>query len=338
MMKKKILNLIIVASSAIILIILIFFTNGIEEAYKLLFKIKYKWIVAGFACMLMHWMIGAFVLHIITRSLYKNQNILNSVKVSMVGHFFNSITPFASGGQPAQAYVMVMDGVKAGHAASILVIRSILKQMVMFCYTLFVFVLKSSFFEQRIPYFNFIFSFGLVANLSIISLYAMFLYNRELVKNILLLIFRFLGKFRFIKHIDEYKVKLENELKSFDDGAAILHNNIKLVVKTIILQIIQLTFLFAIPYFIYLAVELSRGSLWNMIAAQSLVTMIAGLVPSPGSTGGAESLSYIFFSLFFKSTPIIPVILIWRLITYYSNVVFGGLVSILSPKKPLKSN
>jgi len=67
-----------------------------------------------------------------------------------------------------------------------------------------------------------------------------------------------------------------------------------------------------------------------------LVTMITLLVPSPGSTGGAEGLSYVFFKMFFKPGVIIAVILVWRVITYYSNVIFGGLVSVFAREKPLK--
>jgi len=105
---------------------------------------------------------------------------------------------------------------------------------------------------------------------------------------------------------------------------------------TILLQIFQFTFFFAIPYFIHLGVEqAARVRLWDMIAAQPIITLNSSFIPTPGATGGAEGTSYLFFSLFFKPGVIIPVILIWRIITYYSSVVFGVLFAVLAPEKPL---
>jgi uncharacterized membrane protein YbhN (UPF0104 family) len=67
-----------------------------------------------------------------------------------------------------------------------------------------------------------------------------------------------------------------------------------------------------------------------------MITLISLLVPTPGATGGIEGLSYMFYGLFFTRGFIIPVILIYRLLTYYTSVIFGGLFALLAPEKPLK--
>ena len=46
-------------------------------------------------------------------------------------------------------------------------------------------------------------------------------------------------------------------------------------------------------------------------------------------------MGFIFFRNFFVATPVVPVILLWRVLTYYIHIVFGGLTSLVSPERPL---
>lgn len=336
-MKKRLFKILIVLSSAILLLVLIFFTNGLDQLLNLLANIDYLWIAAAFGCMATYWLMDSLIIQLITRSLFEEQRLRDSLKITMVGQFFNTITPFATGGQPAQAYVMVKDGVKAGHAASILIVRSILYQVTLALYTLTAVILKASFFSLRIPHVFALYIIGFLINATVITLYILSFYNGKAAKKLMMYIFRLLHKIRFIKNLDSLQKKLESEIASFTDGAVILKNNLAVLFQTLILQLIQFTFYFSIPYFIYHSIETGGVDFWSMVAAQSLVTMITLLIPSPGSTGGAEGTGYLFFSLFFKQGIIIPVILIWRIITYYTTVIFGGLVSAFAPEKPLKN-
>jgi hypothetical protein len=43
-----------------------------------------------------------------------------------------------------------------------------------------------------------------------------------------------------------------------------------------------------------------------------------------------------FYGMFFTKSYIIPVILIYRLLSYYPSVVFGGLFALFAPEKPLE--
>jgi uncharacterized protein (TIRG00374 family) len=67
-----------------------------------------------------------------------------------------------------------------------------------------------------------------------------------------------------------------------------------------------------------------------------MVTMISGLIPSPGAAGGAEGIVYIFFKRFFKPTSILAAVLIWRFITYYLNLLIGGVFCLINKDRPLK--
>lgn len=253
----------------------------------------------------------------------------------MIGQFFNAITPLSGAGQPVQGYVMVKDGVKAGHAASIIIIKTFLHQLIIVIYTLTAYVLRGPLFANRILHFYYLYALGMLINIAFLFFYALFIYKKAAAKKVLLFIFKLLRRMK-IKKADIWQTKVEGELESFSDGAAMIKANPGIVVKLIIYQFVQFTFYFSIPFFIHLAVESNSVNALDMIAAQSMIILISLLVPSPGATGGVEGLSYLFYGMFFRQGYIIPAILIFRLLTYYSSIIFGGLFALLAPEKPLK--
>lgn len=333
-MKKKIFKLLVVLSSAIILIILIFFTNSIDELRVMFTKARLYWIAVAFGCMVVYWLFDALILHIITLGLFETQPLKDSIRVSMIGQFFNAITPMAGAGQPVIAYVMVKDGVKPGHAGAIVIIKNLLHQLMIVTYALVVFSLREPMFSS-IPQFYYLFALGLGINMAFLLFYTLFVYNKTAAKKILLFVFKLLKKLKFLKISEGWKDKVSNEMESFSEGAAMLKSNIGVSVKLIICQILQFTFYFSIPFFIQLAIESNRANAFDMIAAQCMIILISLLVPSPGATGGVEGLSYLFYGMFFTRGYIIPVILIYRILTYYSSIIFGGLFSLFAPEKPL---
>jgi uncharacterized protein (TIRG00374 family) len=335
-MKRKIIKLLIVLSSALLLIILILFTNSFEELLYLIKSAKWYWLIAGFGCMVLYWTLDAVILHVVALGMLEKQPLKNSIRVTMIGQFFNAITPLSGAGQPVQVYVMVKDGIKTGHAASVVIVKTVLHQFVIVLYSIAAYIFKGSEFAARIPQFYFFFILGLLVNAAFLVFYLLFLFNRQAARNVLLFIFRILRKFKFIKNVDAMEKKIDSELMCFSEGATILYKNGKTLFMLILAQVLQFSFIFAIPYFIQLAVEPQSVALVNIIAAQSMITLISLLVPTPGATGGVEGLSYLFYGLFFTKSFIIPVILIYRVLTYYSSVIFGGLFALLAPEKPLK--
>lgn len=335
-MKRKIFKLLIVSSSALVLIILIFFTNSMGELQRMFASAKLYWLAVAFGCMVVYWVFDALILHVITRGLLEKQPLKDTIRVTMIGQFFNAITPFSGAGQPVQAYVMVKDGIKPGHAASVIITKTLLHQLIIVLYSLISYVFAGLLFSAKISHFYYLFILGIAINMAFLLFYALFFYNKAAARKLLKGVFRLLSKIKIVKNTENLETKVERELTSFSDGAGMFKGNSGLVAKLVLFQIIQFTFYFAIPYFIHLAVEKFQVSPWEMIAAQALITLISLLVPSPGATGGVEGLSYLFYGLFFTQGFIIPVILIYRLLTYYASVVIGGMFAFFAPEKPLK--
>lgn len=328
--------MLIVLSSALLLIILIFFTNSFEELAQLIRTAKWRWLAAGFGCMVLYWVLDAVILHAITLAMTERQPLRDSIRVTMIGQFFNAITPMAGAGQPVQVYVMAKDGIKPGHAASIIIVKTVLHQLVIVLYSIAAYLFKGGEFAARIPQFYYFFVLGILVNMAFLVFYLLFLFNRQAARKVLIFVFNLLRKLKFIKRVDAAEKRLETELSSFGEGAEVIERDRKLMLLLILAQILQFTFIFAIPYFIQLAMEPQSVPLVNILSAQAMITLISLLVPTPGATGGVEGLSYMFYGLFFTKAFIIPAILVYRILTYYTAVIFGGLFALYAPEKPLQ--
>ena len=165
----------------------------------------------------------------------------------------------------------------------------------------------------------------------------MFSINKRFTKGLLLGVFKFLNRINLVKDWEKSESEIEKCLIEFHNNATLIAKNYKVVVRVAIINTAQLTVFYVIPYFIYRSLNLVGASMWNMLAAQTLVMMIVSITPLPGGSGGAEGGFALLFSMFFKGE-IFPAVILWRVITYYSCIFIGALFAIHIPQNRIKDN
>lgn len=332
-MKKSLVKLIIGAFFSIGILAYIILANGLENLKEQMLMLHPFWISLAIAAMVIYWVLEAGVLHMIAKSLNANISFRDSFRVTMTGQFFNSITPFATGGQPAQAYELTQSGVKIGIAGSILTGKFIIYQSVLTLYSFVILFFKLGFFKARLSGFTHLATLGFAVNTAVIVFLILLSSNMNFANSVLVFFCKALERFRIIKDSDKLVKKVERQLILFRDSFVLIRDNPLLILKTSIFTMVQLLSFFIIPYFIYRAFGLKGDSLDNMIAAKAFVVMITSFVPIPGASGGAEGSFYMFFSLFFGKGIIGIAVLVWRIITFYFNLLFGGLFTLLSRRE-----
>lgn len=335
-MKKIWVNSLIVVAMGAVIVLLVFFTEGTGQLINLVKNINYFWIIIAFVFMFLYWGFGALTLATLKSGiLTKDNNVGHNFKTLMIGQFFSAITPFSTGGQPAQIYFMSKQNVNAGKATSIVIIKSVLYSTTMFIISFVFFFLKKEDLSIQIPNFITLFIIGSICNLLLIVMYFLFLLNKDVSEKIIILFLRFISfiKKKKGKNVTEQFDKIRSSLVSFQDGVLIMIKKKAHIFLAYLFQSLQLIAIFSVPLFLARAIEGHFGDSISIIAATGLLMMITALVPTPGTTGGAEGLGVFFFGGFFTNSPILSVILIWRLITYYSTILFGGVFCILSQGK-----
>lgn len=117
-------------------------------------------------------------------------------------------------------------------------------------------------------------------------------------------------------------------MKDYEISAKEVRREPSITIKTFILTILQLTAYFAVSWAIYRSFGLARIGIVRILALQSLLYMAISFIPTPGNAGASEGGFLIIFHLLYSGATLMPAMLIWRLITYYSNLLFGGLIAL----------
>lgn len=336
-MRNLKLNLTIVTVLLVVLIILVFFTEGAGELVNILKNMRYIYIAVAFLCTVLFWMGEALIFHTTLNCLSYKQKWSSSVKVSMIGKFFEAVTPFGTGGNAAQGYVIIKDGVKPGHAILTVIIKSLTFQIVIVFYTVIVLIFKADYFLGRIPHFRLLVGLGLAVNILVLFSNTLFFFKKSTAARIIVVTLNFLKKIRIIRKPMKYKNIIFRELILFNEGFAIIKAKPMIVICTLLYQVIRLTIFFSVPFFIFYALENSPPVYMEIVSSQAVLTTIVSFIPLPGASIGTEGIGYLFFKLIFRERTVLSVILIWRLITYYSKIFFGSIYALTSSEKPLEN-
>lgn len=329
-LKNNKLNYAFIVLSVLVLIYYVFFVEDVSNIPRVIKTISPLWLIFALLCMIFYWYFEAIILHIITKSLHPGQKFRSTVNVTMIGQLFNCLTPFASGGQPMQAYYLVKDGVPLKVATTSLLAKFMVFQIDLILYTTVVLVFKIGFFVNKVSGFAYLAIIGYTVNLLVIGFFFALVYFRKPTVKIIRFFTKILSKIKIVKNPEKFYDRIEDEVKQFYSTFVTVAQKRGLLLKSILLSTVQITFILLIPYAIFNGFGLSApdSDAFTMIAAGAFVSMVSSFMPLPGASGAAEGSYVIFFSLFFPSGVLGVSTLIWRFITYYLSIFIGSIFTI----------
>lgn len=326
---KKIINYIILIGLIGLTVWILIRSNNLSSFTQLIGKTNKFFLLLAFLSMVLFWVSDAYIIHKMKKTLNIKGSFKSSIKLAMIGQYYSAITPFATGGQPAQIYSLVSDGAQIGTASSLMITKLLIYQIVVTFYSMFMFMIKFSFLLKEaklsFPFVMVGCLFNFIAALIIIGLF----YNERLIRKIFYKLFILGNKLNLIKDIKKSKDKLNMHLLDYKISINSMKEDKETAFILIIATFIQLTFYFSITYFVYLAVGLSRTRYLDIIAIQSLHYMAVSLMPTPGTLGAAEGGFYILYSSIFPKNILTFAMILWRFIDYYFGIIVGGSVALI---------
>lgn len=322
---KKIFNIALFGLSVGMLAYFCIADNNLVTLLHSLPSLNLLWLIGGAGCMLLYWFMDSRIIyHIIEHAYSGKYDGKRAFKITMIGQYFNSVSPFALAGQPMQLLAFSQQGVSSGIAISTLVRKFLIYQTTITLYSLFVIVVKFQFFQSKIQGFMALAFIGFLCQAGVVVIVALFTYNRTLTTKLINLVIWLLTKLHLVKKPKEASAKVQNQLEFYISNNKAMQGNRVLSTKLYGFTVIQLTALFAVPFFIYKAFHNPGAPIIDIISAQSFVTMISSYTPLPGASGAAEGSFLVLFQLFFVPAIIRQAMLLWRLITYYSCILAGA--------------
>ena len=328
-MEDRKINYAFIAIIIGITLIIILTSEGLKDLPELLINTNTTYLIIALFMMLGDWIFDGIILNIITRRVHGDVKFLKSLKIAIIGQYYSAITPFFTGGQPVQVYLMSKEDISVPKGSLILFNKFIIYQMAVTFYSLIMFMLKLNFIfnnaKTAVPFVI----IGFILNLLVLTGIVLLFYKPEWIKPIVLYVYKFLNKIGIMKDTQKYIDRLDKSMAEYMQSVEKIKEDKKTTMELLILTFIQLTFYFSITYFIYLALGLTEADFIDIIAIQSLVYMSASYIPTPGTAGASEGGYYLLFKPLFTSNLIIYALLLWRTISYYFRILVTGIVTLI---------
>ena len=244
---------------------------------------------------------------------------------TLITQFFNGITPFATGGEPMQVYMLTKSGVKVANATNIIVQEFIMYQIALVLIGFLSLILNFKFNLCSVtPVLGNMIVLGFVINI-IIGLFLIFVsFSKKFSKFVVKLALKLGVKFKIIKDIEKTTNSLNEKLEEYNESGTMLKKNKKLFFNCVMLNFAALVIFYLIPYFIFLSLGYEIG-LMQVFVSSSFILLIGNFVPIPGGSVGIEGAYLLFFEKFLPTAPLNASLIIWRGITYYFGIIVGGI-------------
>lgn len=324
--KKLIRNIILFILLISITFYVLLKDQDIFQILDILSKVKIQYVLIGALCMVLYAVCEAINIGRTLKSLNEKSSFAKNFKYALIGFFFSSVTPAASGGQPMQIYYMHKDKISISNSTLTLLINLSSMQVITIIFALVSLIFNYKYLNGILIAF---FVMGILLNLSALMLLLVGIFSKRLTRGFINLALKIM-KFFKVKNIEAKKEKLEKELEKYQKNAQYVKKNKKLIVKTILTTLVQFTIYYSTTYWTYRALGFNQHSIIEIISMQSVLYATVSGIPSPGAVGVTEGAFIEIFKTVYNKSIMNTAVLLNRGINFYFLVLISGVVTIVN--------
>ncbi len=310
--------------------IILFFLlkDNFEEIVHTLSKMNPFWIIIAALAMILYLLLKSWVLYLTVNQEEKHYTFLRSWKHNIIAQFFNGVTPFSTGGQPMEIYMLHKHGKTSYPMATNMILETfIFYQTALVLFGIVAVILNSTFhFFAQTSFLSRLILLGFTINTLVAVALFLIMFAKNVTGWFLKHGISFLNKVHIVKNKEQVLAKWESRLMEFHECAKVLKKHPLLFGKGVVYHFLSLAFFYAIPLFIVYALgDFTSLNIIEAIVASAYVLIIGSFVPIPGAAGGIEYGFLTFFGAFLSNGKLSCVLLIWRAITYYFPIILGAI-------------
>ena len=324
--KKLIKNIIIFLALIILTLWVILKDQSITEIIRVFDNVKGEFVLIGIICMFIYIFLEGYNIRRTLKVLGEKITIKQCIKYSLIGFFFSSITPAASGGQPMQIYYMHKDKISVANSTLALLINLTSMQIVTIGIALISLIFNYKFMNKVLII---LFVIGVSLNACALALLLIGIFSKRLSRWLIGIAIKILRFFR-IKNIREKKYKLVVELKSYQKSAKYIKSHRRLMIKILATTAIQFFVYYSIAYWTYRSLGFNENNIVEITTMQSILFATVSSIPSPGSVGVSEGAFIEVFRNIYPTTMIKSVTLLHRAINFYLFVLISGIIVVVN--------
>jgi len=250
---------------------------------------------------------------------------LNLVMANLLA---GAITPAQAGGEPVRIHQLYRHGVPLGDATAIVVVERVLDAIVLGVAGVGAIILLGEMVEEVPRSLTLVITVAWLIMVLFIAAFVFSVRNPEILKKFLKKVSRPFVKRWDLKRVGRFIGSIDREVDNFHESLSrfIAHSRRGLVWGTLYTGLFWFSE-FIIVSLILIGIGEQPHYLLSLVA--QIVIAIVMMIPlTPGSSGIAELSATSVYSLFVSSSIVGVLVVVWRAIFYYLNIVVGILASI----------
>ena len=319
--KKTIRNLIVFILLIGLTFYLIFKDQNVLEILNIAVSVKKRYILVAIIAMCLYLLGETINITRILKELGEKSTFLRNIRYTLIGFFFSSITPAASGGQPMEIYYMHKEKIAVANSTLALLVHLTSFQIVTITLGVLSTILH---FEIVKSWLIYLVVLGILLNSTALTLLAISIFSKRLSKGLINFAVKVLRFFR-IPNIEKKQESLEKELEKYQESAVYIKEHKKLMIKTLVTTFIQVIIYYSIPYWVYLAFGFTGYNFFQIVTLQAMLYATVSGIPSPGAVGVSEGA--------FPATMMNSAILLNRGASFYLFVIISAIITTITALK-----
>lgn len=255
------------------------------------------------------------------------------LRIPIIQALFNAITPMSTGGQPSQLAAMIQMGMEGGRSTSILLMKFIIYQIVVFFAYVFTIILGFHTVMTKFAGLAVFIAIGFLIHISSIIFLLAIMFAYRFTKRATNWVMDLLGKFMKKERVEKWRTATLEKINTFYAESQKLKKEKNKLIISSILTVLQLLFFYSIPFMVLTALNVPCS--WSSVTQMNImIIMFMAIIPIPGASGGAEYSFQTLFSTFVSSHgALILAMFVWRFATYFFGMILGIFGWIFKPKK-----
>ena len=322
--KKTIKNLIIFILLIIFTFYIILKDQDIVEITQVLRNVRLEYVVIAIVAMLIYLVLESVNMGRTLKTLNEKSSFIQNFRYVLIGFFFSSITPAASGGQPMQIYYMHKNGISIANSTLSLLINLCSFQIITISFAMISLIFNYKYLTTVLVW---LFVIGVTLNSIALSLLLIGIFSKKLSACLVKISVKILSFFK-IKNIKEKQEKLEKELFKYQGSAAYIKQNIEVMLKTILTTFVQILFYYSIPFWIYSSFGFSEYNIIQIISLQAILYATVSGIPLPGAVGVSEGGFLGIFKNVFTTSTLNSAMILNRGVSFYLFVLISAILVI----------
>jgi len=323
--RSMLLNIGFVFLTMLLVIFLVVQAGDPEEILNAFTTINPRWLAAALGCFVVHVLLEGLIMRIFFHFQSVRISWAACNLVGLIGMYYSSITPAATGGQPMQAFAFKRRGVPSGVGYSALAVKFFCWQCALLLIGAVLWIAFGSFIYQLLGKAVWLIALGFFFNSFMVFLVILLAINRNVVRAIIIFFVNIGYRVRLVKDKALTSSRMDAALNDFHSSVDILTQHPGQFLVLFGFSLVQVTALMSVIYCIYRGLYLNNHSYIQVLAVQFLLYITASFTPLPGASGAQEGGFYLFFKSFFPDSLIFAALLIWRFVTYYLFIIIGFL-------------